>query len=125
MENQEYEFSESQNELVRDLSSKMNIYSIIMLVLGVIGLLMGLIAIAKGGVISAIQGITNGVIGFLTMRAAASFKRIVDTEGSDMENLMGALGELRKLYTLQIALIILAFVGGFIAGFIIALTAGR
>jgi hypothetical protein len=122
MENQGYEFSESQNELIRDLSGKMNVYSIIMLVVGALALIVGVIQIAKGGILSAIQGLTTGVIGFLTLQAANSFKRIVETEGNDIENLMGALGELRKLYTLQIVLIILGFVGGFIAGFIIALS---
>jgi hypothetical protein len=30
-----------------------------------------------------------------------AFKLIVETQGNDIENLMGALGQLRKLYTLQ------------------------
>jgi hypothetical protein len=53
------------------------------------------------------------LIGFWTTKAAKSFQLIVDTEGRDIENLMGALGELRKLYGLQywILIIALIFVG--------------
>ncbi|MDW8200433.1 MAG: hypothetical protein RML75_04390 [Cyanobacteriota bacterium SKYGB_h_bin112] len=123
MENQEYEFSDSQNELIRDLSGKMNLFSIIMLVVGILGILAGLAAVARGGLLGAVQGITNAVVGLLTMRAAKSFKLIVETEGRDIENLMAALGELRNLYTFQIVLIILAFIGGFIIGLVSALSA--
>jgi hypothetical protein len=62
------------------------------------------------------------IIGIWTKRAAVSFQRVVTTEGSDVTNLMAALGELKKLYTLQywlillvIALIALAVVVGTIA----------
>lgn len=123
MENLDYEFSDSQNELIRDLSGKMNSFSIIMLVVGILGILAGLAAIAKGGLLGAVQGITNTVVGVLTMRAAKSFRLIVETEGRDIENLMAALGELRNLYMFQIVLIILAFIGGFIIGLVGALSA--
>ncbi len=121
MDNPGYEFTESQNGLIRDLAGKMSIYATLMIVVGALALLGGVIAIAKGGAVAAVQGITNCVIGFLTMQAGKSFRLIVDTEGNDIENLMGALGELRKLYTFLILLVILAFVGGFIIGLVGAL----
>jgi len=48
-----------------------------------------------------IQGIVQIIIGFWTNKAASAFKQIVATQGNDIENLMGALRELRKLYTLS------------------------
>jgi len=40
----------------------------------------------------------SNIIGFWTTKAASAFKQIVATQGNDIENL-GALAELRKLYT--------------------------
>jgi hypothetical protein len=52
-----------------------------------------------------------------------AFSRIVKTTNSDIENLMIAMGELRKLYTLQyilaiitVVFIALAFILGIIGG---------
>jgi len=55
--------------------------------------------IARGGLANIIQGIVQIIIGFWTNKAASAFKQIVTTQGNDIENLMGALGELRKLYS--------------------------
>lgn len=72
--------------------------------------LSGIISIAIGGFPAIVQGVIQGIIGFWTTRAAKSFQLIVDTEGRDIENLMGALGELRKLYGLQYWILIIAIV---------------
>jgi len=70
----------------------------------------GLVLIARGGLANIIQGIVQIIIGFWTNKAASAFKQIVTTQGNDIENLMGALGELRKLYTLQYWLYIVALI---------------
>ncbi|MDJ1168164.1 hypothetical protein PMG71_01830 [Roseofilum sp. BLCC_M154] len=57
-----------------------------------------------------ISGVADFLIGIWTYQASTAFKRIVDTQGQDIENLMGALGELRKLYTLQYWVLILTLV---------------
>jgi hypothetical protein len=111
MESQEYEFSNSQNELIQHLADKMRFVGYFLIVLGAILTLVGLISLVKGGGVSAIvNGTIQLLIGFWTQKAAASFARIVKTQGNDMQNLMGALGELRKLYTLQYWLYIIAIV---------------
>jgi uncharacterized membrane protein len=62
-----------------------------------------------------ISGIIILLIGFWTYTAASSFNRIVKTQGNDIENLMNALKELRKLYTLQFWLFIIVLIAIIIA----------
>jgi pheromone shutdown protein TraB len=107
---QSYEFSESQNGLIKDLSQKMRFVGYFSIGVGVLSILGGLFALATGGSSSIISGILAIVVGLWTLSAGNAFQRIVATQGSDIENLMGALGELRKLYTLQFWALILALV---------------
>ncbi len=132
-----YEFSNSQNELIEDLAQKMNFVAILLIVsgiLGIIGALINLFALLAEPerialvVSNLIQGVFLCLIGTWTKNAAQAFKQIVKTTGTDIENLMIALGELRKLYTLQywLVVIVLVFsvlilVVGLIAGLIAAL----
>ena len=123
MESQHYEFDQTQNKLVRDLAQKMRFVSYFLIALGALLIVGGLINITRGEIGSIISGIVQVIIGLWTKRAASAFQRIVDTQGSDMENLIGALGELRKLYTLQYWLILIAAI--FIAiAILVALISG-
>ncbi|MGF1491836.1 MAG: hypothetical protein ACFBSC_05150 [Microcoleaceae cyanobacterium] len=109
-----YEFSSSQNELVGDLAKKMNFVGILMIAAGIISLISGLVIIFSGtveaGVGQIIQGVFSLIVGLWTRNAGSAFQKIVATVGSDIENLMIALGELRKLYTLQYWLVIIVLV---------------
>jgi hypothetical protein len=107
---QEYEFNNSQNELIGNLASTMKFVAYFLIAVGIISAISGLIAITRGGFTALVQGIIQGIIGFWTIKAAKSFQLIVDTEGKDIENLMGALGELRKLYGLQYWILIIALI---------------
>ncbi len=107
---QSYEFSESQNGLIKDLSQKMRFVGYFSIGVGVLSILGGLLSLATGGPSGIISGILAIVVGLWTLSAGNAFQRIVATQGSDIENLMGALGELRKLYTLQFWALILALV---------------
>jgi len=132
MSQEQYEFSGSQNELIRDLSQKMNFVSSFLKVVGVINAIGGVLAIVQrqpNGASAIINGVVYVLIGVWTSQAASSFLKIVDTQGNDIENLMLALGELRKLYQFQywvliicIIFVILAFAAGII---IAASSAGR
>lgn len=114
---QGYEFSGSQNELIADLAKKMNFVGILLIAGAILSIISGvvvLIAAFSRGIFdlsSIIQGVLFLLVGLWTRNAAQSFKRVVSTSGADIENLMGALGELRKLYTLQywLAIIVLIF----------------
>lgn len=109
-EQKSYEFDESQNQVIGELSKKMNFVGIILIVLAILMMLGGIFSIAKGGLANLGQGIVSLIIGIWTMKASKAFKLIVDTTGNDIKNLMEALSELKNLYALQFWLYILAFI---------------
>jgi hypothetical protein len=110
MEFGQYEFSSSQNELIKQLADKMRFVGYFLIGVGVLTVIGGLFALRNGGVGSIISGVVQVIIGVWTSKAASAFKLIVETQGNDIENLMGALGELRKLYALQYWALIIAIV---------------
>ena len=110
MDFQQYEFSSSQNELITQLAEKMRFVAYFTIGLGVLVAIPGLFTLLRGGISNIITGVVQIIIGLWTNKAACSFKLIVNTQGNDIENLMGALGELRKLYTLQYWLLILSLI---------------
>ncbi len=110
MQFQPYEFNNTQNQLIRELSNKMRFVSYFLIGLGVLLVVAGIVGLRAGGFGSIIQGIIQIIIGIWTGKAASSFQLIVNTQGNDMANLIGALGELRKLYVLQYWLLILGLI---------------
>lgn len=134
MNSQSYEFDSSQNQLIQDLAQKMRLVSYFLIVLGSIIILGGLftlvnafrlvsgyqgaesivrqslVSMTGNGVGNVIQGTIQILIGSWTLNAARSFRLIVDTQGNDITNLMGALGELRKLYTLQYWVVLIGLI---------------
>jgi hypothetical protein len=123
MESRQYEFENSQNELIQQLADKMRFVSYFLIATGVLVAIGGVFTLFRGGIGNIISGVVQIIIGVWTNKAASSFKRIVDTQGNDIENLMGALGELRKLYTLQYWLLIISLV--FLAiGLLLAIFSG-
>ncbi|MFB2937687.1 DUF5362 family protein [Aerosakkonemataceae cyanobacterium BLCC-F154] len=109
MESREYEFSGSQNELIKNLADKMRFVAYFLIAAGVLSVIGGIFNL-RTGLGAIINGVVYILIGVWTNSASSAFRRIVETSGSDIENLMGALGELRKLYTLQYWLLIIALV---------------
>lgn len=106
----QYEFSESQKQLIKDLSVKMRFVGYFLIVLGILVVLGGLIVVDRSGINPIIQGITQIIIGLWTKSAGESFERIFKTEENKIENLINALTELRKLYALQYWLLLIALV---------------
>ncbi|GCL34683.1 hypothetical protein PA905_39090 [Planktothrix agardhii CCAP 1459/11A] len=126
MDNGTYEFNESQNQLILDLSKKMRFVSYFLIVSGVLGAISGVIMVLNGGFGGLVQGVILLITGIWTINAAKAFQLIVNTQGNDIENLMGALGQLRKLYTLQYWLFLIAvifMVIGLIITIILGITA--
>ncbi|CAD5914583.1 hypothetical protein PCC9214_00260 [Planktothrix tepida] len=127
MDTETYEFNESQNQLILDLSKKMLFVSYFLIASGILGAISGIIAIMQGGFGGIVQGVVLLVTGIWTINASKAFKLIVETQGNDIENLIGALGQLRKLYTLQYWLFMIALIFiviGFIAAIILAVSGG-
>lgn len=123
MEFQQYEFSSSQNELIKQLAQKMRFVAYFLIGVGVLIAIGGLFTLLRGGIGNIINGVVQIIIGVWTNKAASSFQLMVDTQGNDIENLMGALGELRKLYTLQYWLLILTLIF-IVLGLVLGIFAG-
>ncbi len=103
-----YEFDAQQNDLVGELAKRMLWVAYFLLAAGALVGVAGMGTLSEGGIVGIIQAGFMIIIGVWTKKAAAAFDGIVQTEGSDIANLMVALGELRKLYTLQFWVIALA-----------------
>lgn len=121
-----FEFDDSQNTVIGDLAKKMRFVGTLLLVVGVFSMLGGLISMFSEGM-SALVSLLSGVVYFLvgtwTRKASDAFNEIVDTEGSDIQHLMVALGQMLNLYRLQywavviiLAVVVLAAVVGVVAG---------
>lgn len=100
-----YEFNASQNDAFGDLAMKMRFVGMMGIAAGVlvgIGGIAGLVT-GKGamGWGSLVQATLSLLVGAWTRSAAAGFQRVVDTQGSDIKNLMIAIDELRRIYGLQ------------------------
>ncbi len=123
---QAYGFGAAQNETIRVLASRMKFVGIFYML---IGSFLGLVAVIflfivpAFGVLYMLFAAAELLIGIWTNNAASSFRLIVDTRGSDIDHLMGAIESLRKLYNLQFWLLIVAFILMVLA-FIIGLAIG-
>lgn len=115
MEAPSYEFTESQNETLKLLGSRMRWVGIFFMAIGVACGAVGAVSLVQSG--WAFELMTRAIIlimiaaifvltGIWTVDAAKSFTLIVKTAGSDIQNLMHALGDLLKLYYMQFWLII-------------------
>ena len=108
-----YEFSANQNETIRVLASRMKFVGIFYVAVSVLFGFFGLVALLFAplvGIAYLIAIVPQLLIGIWTTNAASSFRQIVDTKGHDIPSLMNALISLRKLYTLQFWLLILALI---------------
>ena len=124
MELPNYEFPDSQNQTVSQLASRMKWVGVFFVALGLAFGLLGVAGlVATEGAVDLIVKpmilVMVAVIFFLsgiwTVNAARLFTLIVQTTGSDILNLMNALGTLRKLYYMQFWLIIISLVALLIA----------
>jgi hypothetical protein len=102
----QYEFTPGQNVTIGELAAKMRFVGFFLILGGVLQCL-SVLAGHLGGLIS---GLVYIFLGVWTRNAAASFQKIVDTEGSDITHLMSALNDLLRMYRLQYFLLIIALV---------------
>jgi hypothetical protein len=106
-----YEFTPPQNQNIRLLSGKMKFVGVFYIVAAALFGLLGVGAIffmPMIGIIYIVVMIPELLIGIWTTKAASSFRKIVETKGHDIPHLMNAVASLRKLYTLQYWLLIIA-----------------
>jgi hypothetical protein len=98
-----YEFTTSQNVEFSAAGFWMRIVGIIEIVGGALACLW----IFAGRIDLFIQGIVTIILGSLTLRAALAFWRVAESSGRDIENVMEAVVNLKKLYRLQVVLILI------------------
>ncbi|MEM9305249.1 MAG: hypothetical protein AAGE01_24285 [Pseudomonadota bacterium] len=109
-----YEFTKEQDVVVDRAASWMRLSG--RLSLG-IGLLVGLPLLAGEYLVLPAAAFLI-VIGTWTVRASKSFQRVTTTDGNDIQHVLDALDNLRKLYQLQAIIILLAFLAALILGFL-------
>ncbi len=125
-----FEFDESQNAVLGDLHKKMQFVGMLFLIMGgftILGGLGSMVSEGASGIANILSGGVYLAIGIWTRRAAASFREIVDTEGSDIDHLMSALGQLLNLYRLQywmITVLLVVVVLSLVAGIFMGVAAG-
>jgi hypothetical protein len=106
-----YEFNTEQNRLMGTLGNCMAWMGIFLIVVGALGALIGIWQLIHGRAsapIVLIQATLQLMMGFWTRAAAVQFTQVAATTGADIQHLMGALGELRRIYSLQKIVIIMA-----------------
>ncbi len=106
----QHEFSSEHNVIFSKLATAMKFVGIFQIVLGVLCML----ALFSGDVGAIIQGVVTGVVyilvGILLARASNHLRKIVDTEGSDIDHLMNAMGDISILYNVSMYIVIVAIV---------------
>jgi hypothetical protein len=66
-------------------------------------------------IFAGVTGLIFLLQGVWARSSAAAFRKIVDTKGSDISNLMHALGSLRSMYSMIYTLLVLALLAGLVA----------
>ncbi len=118
---QNYEFNESENSIFADVASKMSAVGFFSIFFGSLNIALSIVhlfQLSQGGdsrmTMQGIGGVSQGIVlllvGSWTKKAGTSFKQIVDSRGQDIRNLMDAMSSLRKLYTLQYWLLVIALI---------------
>jgi hypothetical protein len=102
-----YEFNHEQNTLIGDLASKMKILGTVAMIIGILGLAAGAWREMLDLIINATVTLLSGV---WTRTAGDSFAQVVHTKGDDINHLMTALHNLRKLYSLMYWLLVIVLV---------------
>ena len=98
-----YEFDKGENAVFARLAGAMVFVGIAMFIpgvlLGVVAFLLPKTLLGQG--ICGVLALLLIAMGVLQYGAAGHFRRIVTTQGNDVENLMIALGELTSVYEIQ------------------------
>ena len=109
-----FEFNDSHNMVFDGLAKAATIVAIVELVLALGSAVPGAMAlfvlntpiVAK----ALIQVLVFGAMGLWTLKAAKHVKLIVATEGDDIEHLMTAIRELRKLFLMQVVVFLVMLI---------------
>ncbi|MEI8258470.1 MAG: hypothetical protein WCJ30_22580 [Deltaproteobacteria bacterium] len=113
-----YEFRDDQNTAISAMAGAMRLGGILWLLYGLVSGGISLVTSmsrpgAGGAVVGGVIGlILNTMMGVWTLSAASSFDKVVSTTGSDIQNTMAALVNLRRFFaTLRVLIVVLLVVG--------------
>ncbi len=115
---QNYEFNESENSVFAEVATRMKAVGFCIIFFGFLNIIFFAFTLVQSkdfrlgspGIGGISQGLFFVLIGVWTRDAGSSFRQIVDSRGNDIRNLMDAMGSLKKLYTLQFWLLVIALV---------------
>ncbi len=113
-----YEFNESENSVFAEVATRMKAVGFFIVFFGFLNIIFCAFVLVQSkdfrlgapGIGGISQGLFFLLIGIWTRDAGSSFRQIVDSQGNDIRNLMDAMGSLKKLYTLQFWLLVIALV---------------
>lgn len=115
-----YEFNEEENTIIGRLASRMYWAAVVFLVFGGIKIFEGLQSLLLGVELTDtllrdmvqhfVLSIMFIIMGVLTLSVSQSFKLVVNTEGNDIDNLLGAVRSLTKLQTVVLVLILMTII---------------
>jgi hypothetical protein len=114
-ESRRYEFDESQNEIFRNLSRSMEIVGAFLVTLGVLYIVAFVLAISEAVkepadwakvVAIGIAMLLALTVGVWTRKAGRAFGDIPQSSGNDIEYLMDAVANLRKMYAILSSIVI-------------------
>ena len=104
-------FSPEENAIFAALGLRMHFVGAFTLALGVIAVVLGLSRRDAGPLLA---GVLYAIIGHWTARAGKQFRSIASTRGRDHSHLIAALVDLRKMYTLQYWICLVALIGALV-----------
>jgi hypothetical protein len=109
-----YEFSARENDVLDKLAERMHFVGLFGLAIGILVIVAGVFGHRPFAIVS---GAFYALFGIWTHRASVSFREVVNTKGDDVRHLMHAIEDLRKLYTVQywMCMIALAIAVGLVA----------
>jgi hypothetical protein len=99
-----YEFGDPENEVIAHTARRAGTWGSVSLVLGLLQMLAGFTQLNQPGTAlgSILRGAVAIIVGVIFRKVGDSFKRVVDTRGDDIGNLMEALRGLSSAFQTQI-----------------------
>ena len=104
----QYEFNEMENGVIAKTAGRAKTWGIIAIVIGSIEVLSGFaFFVSPGLLLNFITGIAQIVIGVTFLGVGGSLTSVVNTQGNDIEHMMGALNKLSTAFMIQIIMAII------------------
>ena len=119
----QYEFSADQNKVIKSLSQRLILLSVLIILAGIALVFFEIQLITASGftlqtltfLFAALTSILTSIVLF---RPSDNLKRIVNTEGNDVEELMTAFDEFRGGFKIILGMIVVSLVLNILASFL-------